>query len=87
MQTTLSVSTNTERTVSYVTGVFGVLEPIVQAAKANIQAGKSALPSSKIKFSERTQPIATQVDNIIDECQEKPARVILVSSGGTQTTE
>jgi hypothetical protein len=87
MQTTLSVSTNTERTVSYVTGVFGVPEPIVQAAKANIQAGKSALPSSKIKFSERTQPIATQVDNIIDECQEKPARVILVSSGGTQTTE
>jgi hypothetical protein len=26
-------------------------------------------------------------NDIIDECQEKPARVILVSSGGTQTTE
>jgi hypothetical protein len=85
MQTTFSTSTNTERTVSYVSGVRGVPEPLVEAAKANVQAGKAALPSSKLKFSERTQPIAIQVDNIIDECQEQPVRVVSVSSGVTQT--
>ena len=85
IQTTISTSTMTERTVSYVSGIRGVPEPLVEAARANIQAGKSALPSSKMKFTERTQAISIQVDNVIDECQEQPVRIVSVSSGVTQT--
>lgn len=88
-QTLHAVSTNTERTVSYVSGVRGVPEPFVEAAARNRAVGKSALPSSKSRAPERMGPVAVKVDNIIDECQDPGAFRVAVArvDGGAQTAE
>ena len=88
-QTLHAVSTNTERTVSYVSGVRGVPEPFVEAAARNRAVGKSALPSSKSRAPERMGPVAVKVDNVIDECQDPGAFRVAVArvDGGAQTAE
>ena len=70
-QTLSSVATNTQRTVTYVTGVRGVPEPLVELAAARRAQG---LPlSSRTKIVERTAPVAKIVSNVIDECED-PSR-------------
>jgi hypothetical protein len=48
VQTGITVATNTDKTVQFVTGVRGAPEPFVEAAAARVAAGKPALPSSTI---------------------------------------
>jgi hypothetical protein len=88
-QTLHAVATNTERTVSYVSGVRGVPEPFVEAAARNRAVGKSALPSSKSRAPERMGAVAVKVDNVIDECADPGAFRTAVArvDGGAQTAE
>jgi len=88
-QTLHAVATNTERTVSYVSGVRGVPEPFVEAAARNRAVGKSALPSSKSRAPERLGAVAVKVDNVIDECSDPGAFRTAVArvDGGAQTAE
>jgi hypothetical protein len=69
-QTLHSAATNTERVVTYVTGVRGVPEPLVEAAGRNRAAGRPALSSSRVKAPDRLVPTATVVRNTIDECHD-----------------